>query len=66
MTPRPKLATFQLPGRAPAYGLVRQDGIVELSARFADRWPTLREAIAEDRLAELCEAGAEASFDHPL
>ena len=66
MTPRPKLATFQLPGRAPAYGLVRQDGIVELSARFADRWPTLREAIAEDRLAELCEAGAEASVDHPL
>ena len=66
MTPRPKLATFQLPGRAPAYGLVRQDGIVELSARFADRWPTLREAIAEDRLAELCEAGAEASVDHAL
>ena len=66
MTPRPKLATFQLPGRAPAYGLVRQDGVVELSARFADRWPTLREAIAEDRLAELCEAGAEASVDHAL
>ena len=66
MTPRPKLATFQLPGRAPAYGLVRQDGIVELSARFADRWPTLREAIAEGALADLCEAGAEASVDHPL
>ena len=66
MTTRPKLATFRIPGRAPAYGLVRTDGVVELSARFADRWPSLREAIAEDALTTLCAAGAAASPDHAL
>ena len=66
MSSRPKLATFHIPGRAPAYGLVRHDGVVELSARFSDRWPTLREAIADDALARLCEAGTEAPVDHPL
>jgi len=67
MSPRPKLATFRIPGRDPAYGLVRPDGAVELSAHFADRWPTLREAIAEEgALAKLCEAGADAPADHPL
>ncbi|MFO1136175.1 MAG: fumarylacetoacetate hydrolase family protein [Rhodoblastus sp.] len=66
MSSRPKLATFHIRGRGPAYGLVRPDGAVELSARFADRWPTLREAIAEGALAKLCEAGAEAPADHAL
>ncbi|MFT4096860.1 MAG: fumarylacetoacetate hydrolase family protein [Rhodoblastus sp.] len=67
MTSRPKLATFRIAGRDPAYGLVRPDGAVELSAHFSDRWPTLREAIAEEgALAKLCEAGAAAAVDHAL
>ncbi len=67
MSSRPKLATFRIPGRHSAYGLVREDGVVELSARFADRWPTLREAIAEPgALSKLCEAGATAPVDHAL
>ncbi|MFV0280304.1 MAG: fumarylacetoacetate hydrolase family protein, partial [Rhodoblastus sp.] len=66
MANHPKLATFHLPGRAPAYGLVREDGVVELSARYGHLWPTLREAIAEGALRELCEAGAKAEADHPL
>ncbi len=67
MSSRPKLATFRIPGRDPAYGLVRPDGAVELSAHFADRWPTLREAIAEEgALAKLCDAGATAAADHAL
>lgn len=66
MSSRPKLATFRISGRAPAYGLVREDGAVELSAHFSDRWPTLREAIAEGALAKLCEAGAAAPADHAL
>jgi len=66
MSSRPKLATFHIHGRGPAYGLVRPDGAVELSARFADRWPTLREAIADGALAKLCEAGADAPADHAL
>ncbi len=66
MPTRPKLATFRIHGREPAYGLVRPDGVVELSARFADRWPTLREAIADGALHDLCEAGAAAPADHAL
>jgi len=67
MSSRPKLATFRIPGRHSAYGLVREDGVVELSAHFSDRWPTLREAIAEPgALSKLCEAGATAPVDHAL
>ncbi|HMN71598.1 MAG TPA: fumarylacetoacetate hydrolase family protein [Rhodoblastus sp.] len=67
MSTRPKLATFRIPGRDPVYGLVRPDGAVELSAHFSDRWPTLREAIAEEgALQKLCDAGATAAADHAL
>ena len=65
MTERPRLASFTHNGRA-AYGLVTDGGIVDLSARFADRWPSLRHAIAHDGVASLVDAGTVASADFAL
>src|SRR5690606_19498431 len=45
------------------YGLNRQDGVVDLSARFGERWPALRGAIEEDQLPMLIEAGASLAAD---
>ncbi len=64
MTNRPRLASFMSDDRA-GYGLVTEEGIVDLSRRFGDRWPTLREAIAENGLAELAEMGSGLSPDLP-
>ena len=44
MTERPRLAGFSHQGILK-YGLVREDGIVDLSARHGARWPSLREVI---------------------
>jgi 2-keto-4-pentenoate hydratase/2-oxohepta-3-ene-1,7-dioic acid hydratase in catechol pathway len=50
MTVRPRLATFMADGRS-RYGLVRDNGVVDLSARHP--WPTLREVIEAGKLAEI-------------
>ena len=65
MQERPKLATYRKPDGATAYGLVRADGVAELSGRFA-AWPTLREAIAAGGLAKLVEAGSTGAADCAL
>jgi len=60
---RPKLATFRADGRV-RYGLVRDDGVVELSARHPE-WPTLREVIEAGALNLIAEEGAGAAVDFP-
>lgn len=56
---RPRLAAFSADGK-DRYGLVRSDGVVDLSARLS--YPTLREAIEAGVLASMAEK-AEA---HPV
>ena len=61
----PRLASFTHNGRA-AYGLVTDNGVIDLSGRFADRWPSLRQVIAENGLNALVEAASAASADFAL
>lgn len=50
----PRFASFSGPG-GRGYGLVRDDGVVDLSARYGSRWPTLKEVIADGALVQLAE-----------
>ncbi|AOF91595.1 fumarylacetoacetate (FAA) hydrolase family protein [Sinorhizobium sp. RAC02] len=63
MTERPRLAGFSHQGILK-YGLVKSDGIVDLSARHGKRWPTLREVIEAGALASLAEEAASLPADH--
>ena len=60
-----KLASFTIDSRA-AYGAITDDGVIDLSARFGARWPTLRQVIEAGALGELVSAAAEMKPDHPL
>jgi 2-keto-4-pentenoate hydratase/2-oxohepta-3-ene-1,7-dioic acid hydratase in catechol pathway len=62
---RPRFLSFSRDGR-PGYGLAVGDGVVDLSARHAARWPSLREAIAEGALAALADDGAALTPDFAL
>jgi 2-keto-4-pentenoate hydratase/2-oxohepta-3-ene-1,7-dioic acid hydratase in catechol pathway len=48
------------------YGAVVGDGIVDLSGRFGQQYPTLREAIAAGALMRLAEEGARYQPHHAL
>lgn len=48
------------------YGLVVQGGIVDLSARYGDRWPTLQSVVADGAFARLADKGAAFAPDVPL
>ncbi|KJC49504.1 2-hydroxyhepta-2,4-diene-1,7-dioate isomerase [Bradyrhizobium sp. LTSP885] len=61
----PRLATYSING-ATSYGAVTDTGIVDLSARFAKDYPTLRDAIAAGALTKLAEDAAKRSPDHAL
>jgi 2-keto-4-pentenoate hydratase/2-oxohepta-3-ene-1,7-dioic acid hydratase in catechol pathway len=61
----PRLATFSV-GGTPRYGAAVEGGIVDLSAQFADQYPTLREAVAAGALLKLAEAAMRRSPDHAL
>ena len=63
--PAPRLATFSVDGTTK-YGLVGGSGIVDLSARHANDYPTLREVIAAGALTKLAEDGARHSPDFAL
>lgn len=65
MPDHPRLASFTHNGRA-AYGLVTDNGVVDLSGRFVDRWRSLRQAIAENGLNALVDAASAASADFAL
>jgi 2-keto-4-pentenoate hydratase/2-oxohepta-3-ene-1,7-dioic acid hydratase in catechol pathway len=62
---RHRLATYSISGRT-AYGAVVEGGMVDLSARFAKDFPTMREVIAAGALQKLAEDAAKRSPDHPL
>src|SRR6202043_1406040 len=64
MTPS-RLATFSV-DRTTKSGAVVEGGIVDLSARFAKDFPTLREVIAAGALIKLVEDGAKRSPDYAL
>ena len=61
MTP-PRLATFSVDG-STRYGAVVDAGIVDLSARYAKDYPTLREVIAAGALPRLVDEAARLSPD---
>ena len=60
-----KIVSFIRAGR-PGYGIVKDGGVVDLSARFGERWPTLRRLLAADALAEAETAARDAAADFPL
>ena len=61
----PRLATFTLNG-ALKYGAVTDAGIVDLAARHAKDYPTLREVIAAGALMKLADAAANLAPDFAL
>src|SRR3954470_2444682 len=65
MTASPRLATFTIAG-STKYGLVAEKGIVDLSARHAKDYPTLREVIAAGALMRLADEAARHSPDLAL
>jgi 2-keto-4-pentenoate hydratase/2-oxohepta-3-ene-1,7-dioic acid hydratase in catechol pathway len=60
----PRIATYTAGGKT-CYGLVRDNGVVDLSARHPE-WPTLREVIEAGALARIAEEGAALPADHAL
>jgi 2-keto-4-pentenoate hydratase/2-oxohepta-3-ene-1,7-dioic acid hydratase in catechol pathway len=54
---RPRLASFTHQGRH-SYGLITDEGVVDLGPKFADRWPTLGDVVADNALDQLVEAAA--------
>jgi len=59
----PRLATFAV-GGATRYGAVVDGGLLDLSARYGKRYPTLREVIADGALVRLAEDAAGHDADH--
>jgi 2-keto-4-pentenoate hydratase/2-oxohepta-3-ene-1,7-dioic acid hydratase in catechol pathway len=60
-----RLAAYSIDGSVH-YGAVTDKGIVDLSARFAKEYPTLREVIAAGALMRLAEDVAGRTPDHAL
>lgn len=60
-----KLASFTTNGRA-AYGAITDEGVIDLSARFGDRWPTLKHVIEAGALKTLCEEAEHLKADFPV
>jgi 2-keto-4-pentenoate hydratase/2-oxohepta-3-ene-1,7-dioic acid hydratase in catechol pathway len=57
INPRPRLVAFSAGGKS-RYGLLRDDGVADLSPLYGKQWPTLREAIEAGALMKLAEEGA--------
>lgn len=53
----PKFASFSTPKRQ-GYGLIVGDGVIDLSARFGARYPTLGHVVEANAFSELVEAAA--------
>ena len=51
-----KLLTFTTGGQTRYGAIDEAGGIADLSGQFGARWPTLREAVAANGLAELLAA----------
>jgi 2-keto-4-pentenoate hydratase/2-oxohepta-3-ene-1,7-dioic acid hydratase in catechol pathway len=59
----PRLATYSVNG-STKYGAVLDGGIVDLSARFGTKYPTLHEVITAGALMKLAEDAARLAPDH--
>lgn len=62
---RSRFISFSRNGR-PGYGLLAEGGVIDLSARHGERWPTLREVIDDGALIPLAEESAGLSADFPV
>lgn len=62
---RNRFASFTISGRK-GYGLIREDGVVDLSVKFGSQFPTLREVIAAGALQMLADEAKSAAVDYPL
>ncbi|NRP22585.1 Ureidoglycolate lyase [Ensifer adhaerens] len=60
-----KFATFAAAG-GQGYGLVTQDGIIDLSRRYGSKWPTLREVVADGALTKLADEASALAPDLSL
>jgi len=61
----PRLATFSVNGNIQ-YGAITDSGIVDLSVRHGNDYPTLREVIAASALTKLADDAARHAPDFPL
>ena len=50
--PRPRFIAFSRAG-SHSYGLLREDGVIDLGQRYAKRWASLREVIEDGALKKL-------------
>ena len=62
MNTHPRIATATIAGQQ-RYGVVLKSGFVDLSARYAQQWPTLREVVEAGALRRLGEEGSGLSPD---
>lgn len=61
----PRLFSFTRNGK-PGYGIARQDGVVDLSARLGANWPTLRNVVEAGALKELFHEAQHHASDFAL
>ncbi|MBL0373256.1 fumarylacetoacetate hydrolase family protein [Rhizobium sp. KVB221] len=61
----PKIASFST-AKGKGYGVVTDSGIIDLSARHGEVWPTLREVIEAGALSRLAEEAATMTPDLAL
>ena len=61
-----KLVSFVTSDRRPAYGAIKDGGVVDLSRRFGERAPTLRTLLASGALADAAGIVADARPDLSL
>lgn len=62
----PRFVGFSRSDGSKGYGLVSGDGVIDLSARYHDRYPSLREVIADGALLRLANEHAADLPDVPL
>ena len=60
-----KLASYLVDGH-PAFGVVREDGVITVSERLGVRAASLKQALANDLLPQIAAAAAKARPDHKL
>ncbi|MBT9369994.1 fumarylacetoacetate hydrolase family protein [Rhizobium sp. CSW-27] len=66
MTSHPRFLSFSTADGRQAYGLVSGEGVIDLSARLGERYPTLREVIEAGALVQLAQDHADEAPDFAL
>ena len=62
-----RFVSFSTPdGRVKGYGLINAQGVIDLSKRFGDRWPTLDAVIADNALQTLIADAKDPRADYAL